>query len=134
MATSQNQNNLYNTLSDLPKRFFAAVDCKDLDGLIALFASDATLTVQTDHVTVCGTTEIRDMFARFMDSSVSMSHQITRVVVDLETRRIATEQRYSGRLADGTVNDMCNCNFFDVGHKGLFTRVVIWMGEGSPLK
>ncbi|KAJ5982783.1 snoaL-like domain-containing protein [Penicillium sp. IBT 35674x] len=112
MATSQNQYNLYNALSDLPKRFFAAVDCKDLDGLIALFASDATLTVQTDHVIVRGTTEIRDMFARFMDSSITMSHQITGVVVDLETRRVATEQQYSGRLADRTMSDMCNCNFF----------------------
>ena len=77
---------------------------------------------------------IRDMFARFMDSSVSMSHEVTGVVVDAKSRRVATEQRYSGTLADGTTNDMCNCNFFDVGPDGRFTRVVIWMGGGSPLK
>ena len=131
---TQDQGLSYHALSSLPQRFFSAVDRKDLDALIALFAPDATLTVQTDHVTLRGAAAIRDMFARFMDSSVSMSHEVTGVVVDAKSRRVATEQRYSGTLADGTTNDMCNCNFFDVGPDGRFTRVVIWMGGGSPLK
>lgn len=74
MASPQNENILYNDLSDLPKRFFTAVDRKDLNGLLALFASDATLTVQTDHITLHRATKIRDIFVRFMDSSRTLSH------------------------------------------------------------
>jgi hypothetical protein len=29
---------------------------------------------------------------------------------------------------------MHNCNFFDVGPDGKFTRVIIWMAGTSPLK
>jgi hypothetical protein len=43
-----------------------------------------------------------------------MSHEVKSVVVDVVGRRMATEQRYSGELLDGTRNDMHNCNFFDV--------------------
>ncbi|KAJ6444464.1 snoaL-like domain-containing protein [Purpureocillium lavendulum] len=122
-------------LADLASRFFAAVDRRDLDSVVALFAPDATLTVQTEPRAVhAGAARIRDMFARFMASSTSMAHIVTGVVVDVDGRRVATQQRYSGTLADETVNDMCNCNFFDVGPDGRFTNVVIWMGGGSPLK
>ena len=37
----------------------------DIDGVLAHFADDATLSVQTDHVTFTGAAEIRRMFTDF---------------------------------------------------------------------
>ncbi len=122
------------SLAALPGSYFSAVDRKDLDGVLGHFADEATLTVQTDHATFAGTAEIRRMFAGFFESSVSIFHELKNIVVEPETGKVATEQSYIGELQDGTRNDMHNCNFFDVGPDGRFTRVIIWMAGTNPLK
>jgi ketosteroid isomerase-like protein len=121
-------------LAALPTSYFKAVDAKDVDAIVAHFADDATLTVQTDHVTFNGASEIRRMFADFVGNSSSIFHEIRNIVVEEAAGKVATEQGYIGELADGTRNDMHNCNFFDVGPDGKFTRVIIWMAGTNPLK
>jgi ketosteroid isomerase-like protein len=121
-------------LAALPDSYFKAVDAMDVDAILAHFADDATLTVQTDHVTFSGAHEIRRMFVDFTDASVSIFHEIKNIVVEADRGKIATEQSYIGELKDGTRNDMHNCNFFDVGADGRFTRVIIWMAGTNPLK
>lgn len=74
------------------------------------------------------------MFIAFLNNSKTMSHEIKSVDVGVVARRIATEQRYIGKMLDGTRNDMHNCNFFDVDEHDRFTRVVIWMEGVNPLK
>jgi ketosteroid isomerase-like protein len=101
---------------------------------VSHFADDATLTVQTDHVTVNGADEIRRMFADFVGNSNSIFHEIKNIVVEEAASKVATEQSYIGELTDGSRNDMHNCNFFDVGPDGRFTRVIIWMAGTNPLK
>ena len=121
-------------LAALPDSYFKAVDAKDVDGIVAHFADDATLTVQTDHVAWTGADEIRRMFTDFTEGSVSIFHEIKNIVVEPEAGKVATEQSYIGELNDGTRNDMHNCNFFDIGPDGKFTRVIIWMAGTNPLK
>ena len=121
-------------LAALPDSYFKAVDAKDVDAIVAHFADDATLTVQTDHVTWTGADEIRRMFTDFTEGSVSIFHEIKNIVVEPEAGKVATEQSYIGELNDGTRNDMHNCNFFDIGPDGKFTRVIIWMAGTNPLK
>ena len=121
-------------LAALPDSYFKAVDAKDVDEILAHFADDATLTVQTDHVTWTGADEIRRMFTDFTEGSVSIFHEIKNIVVEPEAGKVATEQSYIGELNDGQRNDMHNCNFFDVGPDGRFTRVIIWMAGTNPLK
>jgi ketosteroid isomerase-like protein len=121
-------------LAELPASYFRAVDAKDVDAILSHFAGDATLTVQTDHAVFAGADEIRRMFTDFCDGSVSIFHEIKNIVVEPEARKVATEQSYVGELRDGTRNDMHNCNFFDVGPDGRFTRVIIWMAGTNPLK
>jgi uncharacterized protein (TIGR02246 family) len=121
-------------LAALPDSYFKAVDAKDVDAIVAHFADDATLTVQTDHVTWTGADEIRRMFTDFTEGSVSIFHEIKNIVVEPEAGKVATEQSYIGELNDGTRNDMHNCNFFDIGADGKFTRVIIWMAGTNPLK
>ena len=48
-------------LAAAPQTYFDAVDAMDVDAVLAHFAGDATLTVQTDHVTFTGADEIRRM-------------------------------------------------------------------------
>lgn len=121
-------------LAALPASYFKAVDAQDVDAIVSHFADDATLTVQTDHVTFNGAAEIRRMFNDFVSNSNSIFHEIKNIVIEEATAKVATEQSYIGELTDGTRNDMHNCNFFDVGPDGRFTRVIIWMAGTNPLK
>ena len=121
-------------LASLPDSYFRAVDAMDVDAVLSHFADDATLTVQTDHVTFDGADEIRRMFTDFFSASTSIFHEILNIVVEPEARKVATEQTYIGELVDGGKNDMHNCNFFDVNEEGKFTRVIIWMAGTNPLK
>ena len=122
------------TLASLPASYFDAVDRQDLDDVVRHFAEDATLTVQTDHVTFTGRDEIRRMFSDFFESSSSIFHELKNIVVEEARGKVATEQSYIGTLTDGTKNDMHNCNFFDVNDDGTFDRVIIWMAGTNPLK
>jgi uncharacterized protein (TIGR02246 family) len=121
-------------LAALPDSYFKAVDAKDIDAILAHFADDATLTVQTDHAVFEGAEEIRRMFTDFCGGSVSIFHEIKNIVVEPEAGKVATEQSYIGELSDGTKNDMHNCNFFDIDADGKFSRVIIWMAGTNPLK
>jgi ketosteroid isomerase-like protein len=121
-------------LAAAPQTYFDAVDAMDADAVLAQFADEATLTVQTDHATFTGSEEIRRMFTDFFAASNSISHEILNIVVEEAAGKVATEQSYVGELKDGTVNDMHNCNFFDFDADGRFTRVIIWMAGASPLK
>jgi ketosteroid isomerase-like protein len=121
-------------LAALPDSYFKAVDAKDVDAILAHFAHDATLTVQTDHAVFDGAEEIRRMFTDFCGNSKSIFHEIKNIVVEPTAGKVATEQSYVGELTDGTKNDMHNCNFFDVDSEGKFSRVIIWMAGTNPLK
>jgi ketosteroid isomerase-like protein len=119
-------------LAEAPASYFKAVDALDVDAVLTHFAETATLTVQTDHVTFSGHEEIRRMFTGFFADWDSMVHTITNLVVDPEAGKVATEQDVTLRR-NGEM-EMHNCNFFDVGPDGRFTRVIIWMDGANPLK
>ena len=120
-------------LAAAPQSYFDAVDAMDVDAILDHFAEDATLTVQTDHVTFTGAAEIRRMFTDFIANSRTIRHEIRNIVVEETAGKVATEQGYIGELRDGSVNDMHNCNFFDFDADGKFKRVIIWMAGTNPL-
>ena len=72
------------TIGEKPLPYFKAVDALDPDAVLAHFADDATLTVQTAHVTFTGAEEIRRMFVDFFAEWESMVHTVTNLVVDVE--------------------------------------------------
>jgi hypothetical protein len=118
-------------LAAIPASYFRAVDSYDLTAVLAHFAEDATLTVQTAGVTFSGHDEIGRMFTDFFSDWDSMVHEITNIVVDPIGSKVSTEQHvYLNR--NGTTR-MHNCNFFDVGAEGKFSRVIIWMDGTNPL-
>ena len=118
------------TIGEKPLSYFKAVDALDPDAVLAHFADDATLTVQTAHVTFTGAEEIRRMFVDFFAEWESMVHTVTNLVVDVEAGTVATEQHVD--LIAGATTAMHNCNFFTVNDAGQFSRVIIWMDGVNP--
>jgi hypothetical protein len=118
-------------LAAIPASYFRAVDASDLSAVLAHFADDATLTVQTAHVTFSGHDEIGRMFTDFFSEWDSMVHEITNIVVDPIGSKVSTEQLVD--LNRNGTTTMHNCNFFDVNSDGKFARVIIWMDGTNPL-
>lgn len=118
-------------LAAIPASYFRAVDSYDLTAVLAHFAEDATLTVQTAGVTFSGHDEIGRMFTDFFSDWDSMVHEITNIVVDPIGSKVSTEQHVD--LNRNGTTRMHNCNFFDVGAEGKFSRVIIWMDGTNPL-
>jgi ketosteroid isomerase-like protein len=118
-------------LAAIPASYFRAVDAGDLSAVLAHFAEDATLTVQTAHVTFSGHDEIGRMFTDFFSEWDSMVHEITNIVVDPIGSKVSTEQLVD--LNGNGTTTMHNCNFFDVNSDGKFARVIIWMDGTNPL-
>jgi ketosteroid isomerase-like protein len=121
----------HDQLAAIPASYFRAVDAYDLSAVLEHFAADATLTVQTAGVTFSGHDEIGRMFVDFFADWDSMVHEITNVVVDPAGSKVSTEQQVD--LDRNGTTKMNNCNFFDVGPDGKFTRVIIWMDGTNPL-
>ncbi len=118
-------------LATIPASYFRAVDAYDLPAVLAHFTEDATLTVQSARVTFSGHEEIGRMFTDFFNDWDSMVHEITNIVVDPIGSKVSTEQVVD--LHRNGTTKMHNCNFFDVGSDGRFTRVIIWMDGTNPL-
>src|SRR5262249_53406405 len=111
--------------------YFQAVDSLDPDAVLAHFADDATLTVQTARVTFTGAAEIRRMFVDFFADWDSMVHNITNLVVDETNGKVSTEQVVDLNGENATKTH--TCNFFDVNEENKFPRVIIWMDGPTPL-
>ncbi|HEY7604374.1 MAG TPA: nuclear transport factor 2 family protein [Gaiellaceae bacterium] len=118
-------------LAAIPASYFRAVDAKDVPAVLTHFAEDATLTVQTAGITFSGHDEIGRMFVDFFGDWDSMAHEITNIVVDPTGSKVSTEQLVD--LNRNGTTRMHNCNFFEVGPDGKFTRVIIWMDGTNPL-
>ena len=92
----------YETLAKAPDTYFKAVDAMDIDGVIAHFADDATLTVQTDHVTFTARRDPPHVH-RFFAASVTIGHEIRNIVIEPGSQgrhRAGLLRRAQGRLEE----------------------------------
>jgi len=121
-------------LEAAPYRYFELCDNKDLEGAMAQYVEDASETVMPGGETFAGLPAIRSMYENLFADFSSYRHEITRVVVDPQRGRVATEQSFIGKRLDGTVEKMYNCNFFDFDEAVKVKRVYIWMSGDSPLR
>lgn len=109
--------------------YFGAMDSGDVEGTLACFAPDATLTWETNDTVLSGHDEIRAFFTEFIAGTNMRLHEVRNAVVDTEKATCAVEIRYRSDIKDGPNVDMENCNFFDFGPDGKFTRVHFWSGR-----
>jgi len=111
------------------KGYFGAMDSGDVEGTVACFAPDATLTCESSDMRLKGHDDLRAFFTDLCANTNAMVHEVTNFVVDAERGTCAVEIVYRNDRKDGETFDMENCNFFDFAEDGRFSRVRFWTGE-----
>lgn len=114
--------------------YFANVDKKNMDGVLANFHEDATLTVPTDPIVHEGRDQgIRKMFQNLFDSYVDIWHGDFECTVDEKEQSIAARFNVYLKTEDGGEIKLTNCNFWYV-ENGKFSRVFVFMSGPNVLK
>jgi ketosteroid isomerase-like protein len=116
-------------LLEIVSHYFAALDSQDVEGAVACFGPEASLTSGNDAASLVGHDALRNFFTEIFSVSLGMEHNVLSTVVDEDAGHVALEIRYRDRLKAGKSYDMRNANFFDIGADGLFERVHLWLGE-----
>ena len=114
--------------------YFANVDKKNMDGVLANFHDNATLTVPTDPIVHEGREQgIRQMFQTLFDSYVAIWHGDFECTADEATQSIAARFNVYLKTEDGSEIKLTNCNFWYV-EDGKFSRVFVFMSGPNVLK
>lgn len=114
--------------------YFANVDQKNMDGVLANFHENAVFTVPTDPIVHEGRDQgIRAMFQTLFDSYVDIWHGDFECTVDEDTQSIAARFNVYLKTEDGTEIKLTNCNFWYV-EEGKFSRVFVFMSGPNVLK
>ena len=119
-------------LVELVRRYFAAVDAGDLDGVLATLALDCKFTVETHGVELNGHHDLKGMFERLWANHAAMVHDQMRFVPDASQGRIAAQFRVVNTEFDGSTTIKSNCNFFTAAY-GRFSRVQVYMAGETTL-
>ena len=106
----------------LARTYYRRVNAKDLEGLLSLFADDATFTLP-DGRTVSGMAEIRQMYERVFGHGGPQPQPLSFIPSD---HGVAAEVQV--HLADGSVRHMAS--FFQVGDDEKFTSVGVYQRGG----
>lgn len=112
--------------------YLAALDRLDLDAVTGFFAEDASLSVPTGDLVAEGAAAIRALWESFFRSHTGMEHRVTNLVVDTAERKVATEQRFTGVLRDGGIEQRTSAYFFELGPDDRFARVTAWIDRETP--
>ena len=114
--------------------YFANVDRKDLNSVLANFHENATLTVPTDPIVHEGRDQgIREMFETLFASYAEIWHGDFECTPDAETQSIAARFNVYLKSDDGQVTKLSNCNFWYL-EDGKFSRVFVYMSGPNVLK
>jgi len=114
------------------KRYFGAVDAKDLAATLACFNDEALFTVQTSFTTHAGKDEIERMFIDFFNSWKTIVHKDFVLTVDEANGRIAASFEAVLTAEDGSVTRLSNTNFWRVRDE-LFQEVHVYMSGANVL-
>ena len=119
-------------ITELVRTYFAAVDAKDLRGVLATLTKNCVFTVETHGVRLQGHGEISGMFHRLWDRHAAVLHDGFTFVPCAATGRIAAQFQVTNTLPDGGKVFKSNCNFFRV-KGGAFDRVSVYMAGENTL-
>ena len=114
------------------ERYFAAVDRKDLPGVLAFFVPDALFTVATFDTVYRGREEIGGMFDRLFNRYRGVWHGEFNHVVQ-PPALIATRFRVENTKDGGEKIHKNNCNFFRF-RGDLFDDVRVYMSGDNALR
>lgn len=108
--------------SELAERYFECIRARDIDGLIALYAEDATFVLPNGRV-FSGAAKIREMQLGVFAASAPFPTPVAMVVGD---GAVAVE--IEAKLADGTTRQ--TANFFHLTADGRIQRLSVYMRGG----
>lgn len=113
-------------------RYFASVDRKDLDAVLACFHENAMLTVQTAYTAHVGHAGLRRMFTDFFAAFKTIVHRDFTCTVDEKNGRIAA--CFVAELVDhdGRRTLLENTNFWRI-RADRFQEVYVYMSGANPL-
>ena len=103
-------------------RYFANMKARNLEGLVKLFAQDATF-ILPDGRELSGTPAIHDMYAKLF---AAMPPSPTPLAVIAGPHGVATE--IEARLPNGTIRR--TANFFHFNEQGLIRRLSVYARGG----
>jgi len=118
------------------KKYFARVDAKDLDAVLACFHDTALFCVQTAHTRHSGKAEIRRMFEDFFGAYETIIHRDFTSTVDEANGRITASFVAELHDAEGQVTLLTNTNFWRLrsGADGpKFQEVYVYMSGANVL-
>ena len=113
-------------LRDRVVELLERLDRGDIDGFMECFADDPSFTIESDDMRVRGRKQLREFAEAAYAEHVTIEHEFTNHVVDVERQKYAGEMIYRGELVSGHKNEMLNCNFVDFDADGLVTRLITW--------
>lgn len=113
-------------------KYFANVDAKNLDAVLACFHDNAMITVQTAFTTHVGKAGIRRMFEDFMAAYRTIVHRDFTYTVDEKNGRIAASFTAELEDHDGNTVLLENTNFWRI-RDDRFQEVYIYMSGANPL-
>ncbi len=117
---------------ELVQRYFAAVDCEDLKGVLSTLTQDCVFSVETHNVRLEGHGEVTGMFQRLWANHAAVRHFEFVFVSDPETDRIAARFKVENTEHDQSVIRKSNCNFFEI-RDDRFSRVAVYMAGPNTL-
>ena len=117
---------------DLVTRYFAAVDCEDIDALLSTLTPNCLFTVETHGVQLSGHSEISDMFRRLWDSHAAVLHHKFTFISDPDGNRIASRFTVDNTEHDGSHTLKSNCYFFEISGQR-FSAVAVYMSGRNTL-
>jgi uncharacterized protein (TIGR02246 family) len=106
----------------LVDRYFANMRARDIEGLVNLFAADATFTLP-DGRELSGSDAIQAMYDKLF---AAMAPSPTPLAVIAAARGVATE--IEARLPNGTIRR--TANFFHFNDEGLIQRLSVYARGG----
>ena len=112
--------------------YFARVDAKEMDAVLACFHDEALFTVQTSFTRHAGKAEIRRMFEDFFGAYATIVHQGFTCTVDAANGRIAASFEAVLTDAAGQVTRLFNTNFWRV-RDGRFQEVYVYFSGENVL-
>lgn len=114
------------------RRYFGAVDRKDLAATLDCFQDEALFTVQTSFTCHAGKAAIERMFIDFFGAYETIVHKDFVVTADDGNGRIAACFEAVLTAADGSVTRLHNTNFWRL-RDGRFQEVHVYMSGTNVL-
>ena len=114
------------------QKYFANVDAKRMDDVLACFQDSALFTVQTSFTTHAGKAEIRRMFEDFFGAYEKIVHKDFVCTVDEKNGRISASFEAVLTGHDGSVTRLFNTNFWRI-RDGKFEEVYVYMSGANVL-